>query len=84
MKRAGPDTIKLLEPLLREVRLLPGLTENKPGIFYRKRDAFLHFHEDEAGLFADLKVRGDYVRLRVSTIAERKAFLIAVKKAVVS
>ena len=81
MKRAGANALGALEPMLREVRRLGGLIEKKPGIFYRKRDAFLHFHEDAAGLFGDLKIDGDYVRFRVSTGAERKAFLAAAKKA---
>jgi hypothetical protein len=86
MKRAGAEALDALEPVLREVRLLPGLIEKKRGIFYRKREAFLHFHEDAAGMFADIKLSGDgdYVRLRVSTAAERKAFVIAAKKAVAS
>lgn len=81
MKHAGEAALDTLEPLLREMRVLPALNEKKRGIFYRKRDAFLHFHEDEAGLFADLKVGGDYRRFRVLTAAERKAFLAAAKKA---
>jgi hypothetical protein len=84
MKHAGAEALGALEQVLREVRRLGGLIEKKPGIFYRKREAFLHFHEDAAGLFADLKTSGDYVRFRVSTAAERKAFLAAAKKAAVS
>ena len=86
MKRAGAEALDAIEKLLLQVRLLPGLTEKKRGIFYRKRGAFLHFHEDTAGLFADLKtaVGGDYVRFRVSTAAERKACLVAAKKATAS
>ena len=84
MKHAGDEALDAIEPLLREVRLLPGLTERKRGIFYRKSQAFLHFHEDAAGMFADIKLAGDkdYTRLRVSTAAERKAFVAAAKKAV--
>jgi hypothetical protein len=84
MKRAGRQALAALEPVLHEVRRLGGLIEKKSGIFYRKREAFLHFHEDAAGLFADLKMSGDYVRFRVSTGAERKAFLAAAKKAALS
>lgn len=86
MKRAGAEALDAIEPLLLQVRLLPGLTEKKRGIFYRKREAFLHFHEDTGGLFADLKTAagGDYVRFRVSTAAERKTCLVAAKKAAAS
>ena len=81
MKHAGEAALDALEPLLREMRLLPALNERKRGIFYRKREALLHFHEDAAGLFADLKVGGDYRRFRVSTAAERKTLLAAAKQA---
>jgi hypothetical protein len=83
MKHAGPATLEELAPLLSEVRVLPGLIEKKPGIFYRKSQAFLHFHEDPEGIFADVKLGGaDYTRLRVSTTAERKRFLSLTRKAV--
>jgi len=84
MKHAGAEALDAIEPLLRQARLLPGLIEKKRGIFSRKSKAFRHFHEDAAGMFADIKLSGDgdYTRLRVSTAAERKAFVIAAKKAV--
>lgn len=82
MRHARPETLDELEPVLEEIRALPGLTERKRGIFYRKAQAFLHFHEDPEGLFADVKLGGEgYTRLRVSTAAERKAFLTKAKKA---
>jgi len=82
VKHAGEDTLGQLEPLLAAMRAHPSLVEKKRGIFYRKSKAFLHFHEDEAGLFADVKLNGDeYTRLRVSTATERKVFLAAAKKA---
>ena len=34
---------------------MESLNEKKPGIFYRKSRAFLHFHEDPIGLFADVR-----------------------------
>jgi hypothetical protein len=81
MKHAGPAVLDALEPLLREVRSLQGLVEKKHGIFYRKSQAFLHFHEDAAGIFADVKLGPDYTRMRVSTAAERKRFIAAIRKA---
>ena len=86
MKHAGEQALDALEPVLKVVRQCERLTEKKRGIFYRKREAFLHFHEDAGGLFADLKVvtSGEYVRFRVSTAAERNAFLAAAKKAAAS
>jgi hypothetical protein len=75
MKHAGPSALDALEPLLAELRALDGLVEKKRGTFYRRSAAFLHFHEDAAGLFADLKQGDDWDRLRVSTARERKALL---------
>jgi hypothetical protein len=75
MKHAGADALDGLDDLLVAVRLRSELTERKRGTFYRKSSAFLHFHEDPAGLFADLKVGGDWERLRVSTADERAVVL---------
>lgn len=58
MKHASAETLRQLEPLLQCLRALPGLTERKPGIFYRGASAFLHFHDDPAGVFADAKLDG--------------------------
>ena len=38
-----------LRDLLDEIRALPGIDEQKPGIFYLGRLAFLHFHIDKSG-----------------------------------
>jgi hypothetical protein len=58
MKHASTETLQQLEPLLQRLRALPALAERKPGIFYRGSSAFLHFHEDPAGVFADVKLDG--------------------------
>jgi hypothetical protein len=74
VKHAGPDALDLLEPLLVKIRKLEGLKEPKRGTFYRGSSAFLHFHEDPAGMFADIKLEGDFQRYRVSTRKEIEAF----------
>ena len=51
------------------------LRERKRGAFYRGGQGWLHFHEDPAGLFADLKIGGSFARFRVSTKAEQGALL---------
>jgi hypothetical protein len=67
MKHAGPQALDRLEPLLARIRDLPGLVEKARGTFYRKSRAFLHFHEDPKGLFADIRVDGeDFERIDVS------------------
>jgi hypothetical protein len=67
MKHAGADALDAIEPLLTQVRALPGLKEKSRGNFYFKSRAVLHFHEDPAGMFADLRAPGevDFSRLQV-------------------
>ena len=73
MKHAGKDALDALEPLLASLRGLPGLKETSRGIFYVKSRAFLHFHEDPAGLFADIRDADglDFDRLEVTSEAGR-------------
>jgi hypothetical protein len=81
MKHAGPQALEALAPLLRALREDTTLVERTPGSFYRKSKAFLHFHEDLSGLFADLKEDGaSFTRYRVSTREEQKALLSRVSR----
>ena len=68
MRHARDPALDAIEPLLAELRQLPGLTERKRGTFYRKTRAFLHFHEDPAGMFADIRGPddGDFERYDVT------------------
>jgi len=76
VKHAGAETIQQLAGLLNELRQRPLLKEKSPGAFYVKSKAFLHFHEDPTGIFADVKLDlQNYSRVRVSTTAERTALL---------
>ena len=72
MKHAGQAALDQLESTLEAMRALPGLTEKGRGVFYRKSRAFLHFHEDPEGLFADLRdVAGeDFDRFDVTQSSE--------------
>jgi hypothetical protein len=74
MKHAGPSALDRLEPVLRELRRHP-LKEKSRGAFYRAGKAFLHFHEDRALLFADLRLKNDFERLPATTKDERTALL---------
>ena len=67
MKHAGGKALEALGGLLADIR--------SPGVFYRKGRAFLHFHEDPAGLHADVRPGADWERFRVETATERRAFL---------
>jgi hypothetical protein len=82
MKHAGSAALDQLEHLLAQIRKCAELKEKQRGVFYRKSEAFLHFHEDPAGLFADLRVGADWERMPVSTRAEHKAVLACVKAAI--
>ena len=82
MRHAGQEALDRLEPLLAAVRRLPGLKERSRGIFYKGATAFLHFHEDPAGLFADMKVGAAFERHDVSDATRQKAFAKIVKSAV--
>jgi hypothetical protein len=79
MKHASAAALQGLASLIEQLRAVPGLVERKPGIFYHRSCAFLHFHEDPAGLFADAKLdlKG-FQRLCVSTSAQQRALLKAV------
>lgn len=82
MKHAGPAALEALAPLLALLRSRADLVERTPGCFYRRSQAFLHFHEDPAGLFVDVKLEGkSFTRLRVSTPAEQAALWERVSRA---
>jgi hypothetical protein len=82
VRHARPAALDELEPVLVQLRALPDLKEKSRGTFYRKSQAFLHFHEDPAGLFADVRLGGaDFTRMRVTTRAEQRALLTAVRAA---
>lgn len=78
MKHAGPGALDALEPLLAQLRGLDGLREKSRGIFYTKSRAFLHFHEDPTGLYADIRAPdgGDFDRLKLDS-PEAEAALVA-------
>lgn len=81
MKHASAATLAELDALLREIRTLAGLVEKSPGCFYRKGRAYLHFHEDAAGLFADVKLDGvAFTRMCVSSAQEQADFLAVVRR----
>ena len=82
MKHATPIALDALEPLLAQIRVVEGLTERKRGVFYRKSSAFLHFHEDPAGFFADLRTGPVWERLPVNSAKERRALLGTLRRCV--
>jgi len=81
VRHATLEDLAPLEDLLVALRAIDGLTERSPGSFARGSRAFLHFHVDPAGLFADVKVHGEFERFRVSTRRERQRVLAVVRRA---
>lgn len=81
MRHARDEALDGLEGLLVQIRTLPGLVEKKRGTFYVKSRAFLHFHEDPKGLFADIREAGggDFERIDVTAEANR-ARLVAIAR----
>jgi hypothetical protein len=75
MKHAGPQALDQLEPILEEIRRLGGLKEKKRGAFYCGSVGFLHFHEDPAGFFADLKIGDDFERFPINSKTQTQTFL---------
>ncbi len=80
MKHAGPECLERLAAVRAALASMPGLIERKPGIFYLRGAAFLHFHEDPTGVFADAKTGGtDFDRWSVNTPEDESALLAAVE-----
>jgi hypothetical protein len=81
MKHAGPAALAALNELIAAIRARGGVKEPRPGVFYRKGRAWLHFHEDKAGLFADLRLGAEWERFRVSEPKERAKLLAVIDRA---
>ena len=75
MKHAGPNALARIAPLLEELRARPVLRERRPGIFELKSRAFLHFHDDPSGVFADVRLGADFVRMPVTSSSEQADLL---------
>ena len=75
MKHAGPDTLARIAPLLAELRSREGLREPRPGCFWLKSRAFLHFHDDPSGIFADVRLADDFVRMPVTSRSQQADLL---------
>ena len=78
MRHARDQDLDRVNDLLVELRTLPGLVEKKRGVFYRKSRAFLHFHEDPKGMFADISDPDE--RIDVTGPAGQAALMAAARK----
>jgi hypothetical protein len=75
MKHAGPQTLARISPLLEELRTRLELREKRPGVFYLKSRAFLHFHDDPDGVFADVRLSDEFLRLPVTSSSQQSDLL---------
>ena len=78
MKHADVRALEALCDVIENLRRRPILVEKKLGIFYTKGRAFLHFHKDLTGLFADLRQGDDWQRFPVNHPDECATLLAAV------
>ena len=81
VKHADATALAALSDLIENLRRRRYLVEQWLGIFYLKGRAFLHFHKDPAGLFADLREDGEWQRFPVNHSDECARLLAAVDRA---
>ena len=79
MRHATPEALAELEDLLTALRGIDGLVEKRPGAFSLGSRAFLHFHEDPTGNYADVRLGDDFERFRVTTKREQQALVSKVR-----
>jgi hypothetical protein len=80
MKHADAAALAALCDLIENLRRRGALVEKKLGIFYTKGRAFLHFHKDPTGLFADLRQGAEWQRFPVNHPEECTTLLAAVDR----
>lgn len=78
MIHATQSTLARLEPLLASIRAFKVLKEKSRGVFYYKSKAFLHFHEDAARLFADVRAADQWCRYPVTEKRDQANLLATV------
>jgi hypothetical protein len=81
MRHATEQDLASIAPLLAQLRDIAGLNERKPGIFYWKSRAFLHFHEHEGTLHADVRLGGsDFERFALESAAACRQLIAAIRQ----
>jgi hypothetical protein len=81
VKHAGSHALDRIEKLLQRIRGRKGLIERKRGVFYRGSRAFLHFHEDPAGIFADVRLGEEFERLPATCPSDWRVLLAHIDSA---
>ena len=79
MAHCPPALLDDVADVLTEIRRWPGIAEKSPGVFYARRQPFLHFHLVEGGQRrADVKGQAGWTSLDLPhpiSPAKRRAFL---------
>ena len=85
MRHPREGELDRVAPVLEQLRGIDGLVERKTGVFYRRSKAFLHFHVDGDDFYADVRLDGlTFDRMKVTTKAEQRALVAAVRQVVAS
>jgi hypothetical protein len=79
VRHATPETFAALADLLTTLRSIDGLAEKRPGAFSRGSRAFLHFHDDPSGYYADVRFADEFERFRVTTKREQQALVSRIR-----
>jgi hypothetical protein len=82
VKHADVRALEAVSDLIENLRRRGNLVEKKLGIFYFKGRAFLHFHKDPTGLFADLRHGDEWQRFPVNDPDECARLLAAVDRTI--
>jgi len=79
MKHPTSETLASIDSLLQQLRARKRLVERTPGAFYFKSKAFLHFHHDPSGIYADVKRDfAGFTRMRCTSREEQRQLLACV------
>lgn len=81
MRHATREDLDHVAELLASLRRLKALTEKKPGVFYRRGRAFIHFHEHLGRIYMDVRLHSDFERLDVTARPLQNEALRAVRDA---
>jgi len=81
VRHANDQDLDHLEGLLEQLRRFAPLHERKRGYFSLRSRAFVHFHEDAADFYVDVRLDGEFQRMRVTSEGEQAAFLRRVRAA---
>jgi len=82
VRHARPEDLDRIESLLERLRTIAGLRERKRGNFTRRSQAFLHFHEHDGAVIADVRFGADFERFDVTAAKDQRALIKRIEQAV--